>query len=107
MKRKIKTTVEKFTEKVEQWGGKLLGETQGYIVLAFDEFEDGTTESGFISKGKVTGMAECLYTCMKQNPMLEYIVMAAGNALAQERMMQEQIQEETTEIVLGNGDNQN
>lgn len=107
MKRKLKTRVEKFTEKVEQWGGKLLNEKQGYIVLAFDEFEDGTTECGFLSKGKMTGMAECLYTCMRQNPMLEYVVMAAGNALAQTRMMQEQIKEETTEKVFGNGDNQN
>jgi hypothetical protein len=107
MKRKTKTRVEKFTEKVELWGDKLLKENQGYIVLAFDELEDGTTECGFLSRGKMTGMAESLYTCMKQNPMLEYVVMAAGNALAQTRMMQEQIQEDTTEIVSGNGDNQN
>ena len=107
MKRKTKTKVEKFTDKVEPWGDKLLGEKQGYIVLAFDELEDGTTECGFLSKGKMTGMAECMFTCMSKNPMLEYVVMAAGNALAQTRMLQEQLQEEITENVLGNGDNQN
>ena len=107
MKRKTKTKVEKFAEKAEFWGGKLLDEKQGFIVLAFDELEDGTTECTYVTKGKMTGMAECMYTCMSKNPMLEYVVMAAGNALAQTRMMQEQIQEETTEIVLGDGDNQN
>lgn len=102
-----KSQVEKFTEKVEAWGKKLLDDNKGYIVFAFEELEDGNTSCGYISKGKMSTMAECLYTCMKQNPMLEYVVMAAGNSLAQTRMEIQKIQEETTEIVLGNGDNQN
>lgn len=94
-----KTQIEKFTEKVDALGAKLLDEKKGYILLAYNELNDDTIECGFASKGKMTGMAECLYTCMKQNPMLEYLVMSAGNALAQTRMMQEQIQETITENV--------
>lgn len=94
-----KTQMEKFTEKVEAWGAKLLDEKKGYILLAYNELEDDTTECGFASKGKMTGMVECLYSCMNQSPMLANVVMAASNAFVQTRMMQEQIQETITENV--------
>lgn len=107
MKKKTKTKVEKFTGKVTEWGDKLLDENKGYLLLAFDELEDGTTMCRFNSKGKLPSIAECLYTCMEQNPMFEYVVVSAANALAQARAMQGKMQEELTEIVMKDGNNQN
>lgn len=105
--RKAKTRVEKFTDKVTQWGDKLLDENMGYVLLAFDELEDGSTMCGFKSKGKFPSIAECLYSCMEQNPMFEYVVVSAANALAQNRAMQEKLQEELTDKVMEDGNNQN
>lgn len=99
MKRKTKTNLEKFSKKVEEWGVKLLDEKKGYILLAFNELEDGSTECGYLTKGKITSMVECLYSCMNTNPMLANIIMAASNALVQTRMAQEKLQETIQENV--------
>ena len=67
----------------------------GYLLFGFENNGDNTM-CGFTSKGTINGMVECLHSCMKRDPMLANIVIAASNAIAQQRMAEMQIQAEQT-----------
>ena len=88
-----KTKLKEFMDEVGAIGSKLPDEDAGYIVFAYKETEEGT-ESAFSSNGKLHYIAECLYSCMKNDPMLANVVMAASNAIAQSRMAEAMIREE-------------
>lgn len=94
-----KTTVEKFTEKVDALSAKLLDDKQGYVLFCFNEMEDKAMQSYFSSKGNISNIVECMYASMKSNPMLANMMMAACNAVTQVRMqeMAAQAEENTNE----------
>lgn len=87
--------IEMFTQNVESLGTELLNEDKGYLMFVYNEMENGNTESVFASRGKLNCIAECLFACMKQNPVLANVVIAASNAVVQSRMMEAKITEET------------
>jgi hypothetical protein len=95
------TPIEKFAKGVDSLGKKLLDEKQGYVMFCYSETEDGKIQSHFSSKGKIIHNVECIYACMKTNPMLANIILAAGSAIAQNRLQQavaeQEKNKETTE----------
>ena len=94
-----KTSIEKFTDKTNEWSTKLLNEKQGYLLLCYNELNDDQIQTSLSSKGNIASMVECLHLCMNKNPMFANIVVAAANAMVQARIMQEKLQEESTENV--------
>ena len=84
-----KTQLEKFVEGVDSLSNELIDESKGYILFAYEENGDNM-QSAFTSKGRLNNIAECLYACMKQNPMLANVVIAASNGIVQSRMAQMQ-----------------
>lgn len=94
-----KTSIEKFVEKTNEWGTKLLNEKQGYMLLCYNEIDDDTLQTSITSKGSIGSAAECLHLCMNKNALFANIVMAAANAYVQVRAMQEELQKEITQNV--------
>ena len=92
---KTKSEIKEFKEAVEKLAADL-GADKGYVLFAYNEMEKNI-ESSFSSKGKLSSIAECLYLCMKENQMLANVVMAACNAIAQNRMVEAQILAEAKE----------
>ncbi len=81
-----KTPMEKFINGVESQKAKHLDDNKGYIIFAYNDMEN-EQESTFAVSGKISSIAECLYSCMKKDAMLANIVIAASNAIVQSRMM--------------------
>ena len=103
-----KTSIEKFTDKTNEWAGKLLNDKQGYVLLCYNELDNDTIQTSLSSKGSIGSTVECLHLCMNKNPMFANMVMAAANAMVQARIMQEEMQKTITENVdLGNGEDRN
>ena len=95
-----KTSTEKFADKVSAISEKLLNENQGYLLLCYNESDKDTIQSFYMSKGKIANIVECLYTCMKKDPMLANMMLAASSAIAQNRLQQQaamEAQEKTEE----------
>lgn len=85
-----KTQLEKFVEGVDSLSNELIDESKGYILFAYEENGDNM-QSAFTSKGKLNNIVECLYACMKQNPMLANVVIAASNGIVQSRVAEMQM----------------
>lgn len=86
---------EKIFEETTSLLNENVDETCGYLLFGFETNNDNV-RCGFTTKGSLTGMVECLHSCMKQDPMLANIVIAAANAIAQQRMIEEQMRAEAT-----------
>ena len=95
--KKEESKIEKFSKAVDQLSTEVFDDKQGYLLFAYGELGDGKAENVFTTQGKLGGIAECLYACMKQNEMLANIVIAATNAIVQGRMMEAQIMQEAME----------
>lgn len=95
--KKTEQQLKEFVEKVEELRSDLLNEKQGYILFAYDEVDDKSQNNTFSFSGKFNCFAECLFTCMKSNPTLANLVLAASSAVAQSRVveMNEQMQQNT------------
>lgn len=102
-----KSSIEKFTEKANQWAAKLLNEKQGFVLLCYDELDDDKIKTSLSSKGSIGSTVECLHICMNKNPMFANIVIAAANAMVQARMKEEMQKKITENVDLGDGNNQN
>jgi hypothetical protein len=89
--KKTESTIGSFTKEVDSLSETMLDEQKGYVLFAYGEVGKDELENSFASRGKLGHMAECIYSCMKQNPMLANIVVAASNALVQSRMLEAQI----------------
>ena len=83
-----------FAKEVDTLSETMLDENKGYLLFAYEELGKDEMENSFSSRGKLGQMAECIYSCMKQNPMLANVVIAASNAIVQSRMMEAQISAE-------------
>lgn len=94
--KKTESQIEKFTKDVESLSKESLTENEGYLIFAYGEREEGKQENGYTITGKLSNIAECLYSCMMKNPTLANVVMAAANAVAQQRFMETQIAAETS-----------
>ena len=75
-----KTSIEKFAEKVDALGAKL-NKKQGYILFCFNETDGEKIQIFYSSKGNIANTVECLYSCMKNNPLLANILLAATVAI--------------------------
>lgn len=92
--KKTESKTEQFVKAVDSLSTNLLaGEKQGYVLFTYNEEENGQ-ENSFMSRGKINRIAECLFSCMKQNPMLANVVVAASNALVQSRVLESQMKGE-------------
>lgn len=85
METKKDLKLEKFVEGVDNLGKELMIESRGYMMVAYGETENNMV-SAFSSKGKLGNLAECIYACMKQDPMFANLIIAASNAIVQSRM---------------------
>ena len=83
--------IEDFVKEVEALKNKTLKGNEGYMILAYEELENGSQVNSFSFSGKISCVAECLYSCMKKNEMLANVIVAAANALLQNRMLEAQI----------------
>lgn len=90
-----KPQIENFVKEVEALKEKTLGENKGYMLLAYEELENNSQANSFSFNGKISCVAECLYSCMKKNEILANVIMAAANALMQNRMLEAQMMAET------------
>ena len=72
----------------------VIGENQGYMLLAYEELENNSQANSFSFTGKLNLVAECLYSCMKKNEILANVIVAAANALVQNRVIESRIQAE-------------
>ena len=79
-----------FVEDVEKIGAEYANDERGYLMFAYEQKADGTQTNTFSSKSTMANLAECLFTCMSNSPMLANVVMAAGNAYAQKMMAEAQ-----------------
>lgn len=87
--------MENFVKQTDAAAAELLADNQGYVIFAYNEIESNSQESTFSFKGNVANVAECLYTCMKQNPMLANVILAASNAYSHYQMMAANMQTQT------------
>lgn len=86
---KEKSRIEKFVTEVEALKEKMFAEnTTGYIFFAYEENDDKTQENIFSSNGRLTSIAECLYSCMQHNPTVANVIIAAANAVVQGRAIE-------------------
>lgn len=89
--------LEKFVEGVENLSKEHLNDNRGYMMVAYGETE-GSIVSAFSSKGRLSNLAECLYSCMKRDPMLANLIIAASNAIVQSRMAEAGLNMEPTPV---------
>lgn len=92
---KTEPLIEKFAKSVDSLKNEMLDDKQGYILFAYNEEEGKGQENIFASCGKFGSFAEMLFACMKSNPALANIMMAAVNAYAQSRVIDAAMQSET------------
>lgn len=86
--------IENFVKHVDSLRGEMIGENQGYMLLAYEELENNSQANSFSFTGKLNLVAECLYSCMKKNEILANVIVAAANALVQSRVIESRIQAE-------------
>ena len=89
--------IEQFSKAIDQLSSEVFDKKQGYILFAYEEIDNDKAENTFASRGKLGSMAECLYACMKKNEILANVVIAASNAIVQNRMMEAQIMQQAME----------
>jgi hypothetical protein len=94
---KTESLIEKFAKGVDALRDGMLDDKQGYILFAYNDVDKNGQENIFSSCGRFGNFAEMLFACMKSNPALANIMMAAVNAYAQNRMMESQINEAPVE----------
>lgn len=87
--------IEKFAKSVDSLKNEMLDDKQGYILFAYNERDGKGQENVFASCGKFGNFAEMLFACMKSNPALANIMMAAVNAYAQSRVIDAAMKSET------------
>lgn len=92
--KKTEPQIENFTKGVDSLGTELLNNNGGYVLFAYNELGEKEQENAFASNGKLNNIAECMYACMKANPMLANVVIAASNAIMQNRMLEAQMNAE-------------
>lgn len=102
--KKTKPQIEKFVEGVEKLRDKMMCDTKGCLVFAYEEDEDGIQTNCFSAGGKLKNLAECIYSCMRRDLGLSHAIIAAANAVIQNQMMENQMNAETPADV--NKDNQ-
>lgn len=95
---KTESLIEKFAKGVDALGSEVLGDKQGYILFAYNDVDKNGQENIFSSCGRFGNFAEMLFACMKSNPALANIMMAAVNAYAQNRMMETAIKNEAPAV---------
>lgn len=88
-----KTQLEQLVTEVSACADSNLGEKCGYLLLAYHE-EDKTIESTFTANGKFGSIAECICACMQKNEVLANVIIAAANAVVQNRMIEAQMKAE-------------
>lgn len=94
--KKTESQLDKFIKDVEALQKSQLKEGDGFVLFAYSELNNETQENTFAINGRLNLIAECLYACMKNNPMLANIMIAAGNAIVQGRMIEAGIQAEAS-----------
>ena len=82
--------IEKFANMVDSMGSEILDEDMGYLLLTYHELEKGNQENTYAVHGKLSQTAECIFSCMKHNPSLANVIIAASNAFAHYRMLEAQ-----------------
>lgn len=90
--KKTEPQTEVFVREVENLGDKMLGENEGFMIIAYNEKEEGATESSFLMKGKMATIAECLFNGMMNSQALSTAVLVACNAYSQHKMAEAQMQ---------------
>ena len=78
--------IDKFAHAVDSMSEELLEDNMGYILFGYERLEKGMQENTFLAKGSMQNMADCLYSAMKSNEGLAYMITAAANAYGQMRM---------------------
>lgn len=86
--KKTESQIGEFIKEVESLSKEKLNETKGYLIFTYGELEEGKQENGYTITGKLSNIAECMYSCMMKNPTLANVVMAAANAVAQQRFIE-------------------
>jgi uncharacterized protein (UPF0128 family) len=87
--------MENFVKKIDETSTELLTDNQGYVMFVYNEVgENKSQENTFSFKGKLSNVAECIYSCMKNNAMLANVIIAAGNAYAHHQVMEANMQAE-------------
>jgi hypothetical protein len=94
-KKKQSEFLSEITDKFKEYTGRLTAEGKGFILLAYDKNEDGTRQNAFMGEGHPTDVAECIYGCITQNETLASVIIAASNALMQNRVLAAQMKSET------------
>lgn len=83
--------IRKITDMVKEETGKRTVEKSGLLLVAYDTDKDGIKQHAYVGFGTPANFAECLYSSMMRDPMLANVIMAASNAVAQNRMMEAQM----------------
>ena len=83
-----KTNVEQFAMQVEKLSKELLGENEGFVLLAYKDNGDGTQSNFHLRNGKLANTAEAIYRAAIKDISFANIVLASGNAYAQMRQQE-------------------
>lgn len=84
----------KFMEEVNSLADNLLDDNKGYVLFFYDNIGDNAQQNSFTSRGTLNAIAECLFSCMKSNPMLANVMIAASNAIVEKRIVDARIDAE-------------
>lgn len=94
METKQTEKIEEFVKKVNELKAEMLGDTEGFVLLAYSEIDDKSQHNSFAVGGKLPCIAECFVSFMKSEPVMANVVMAASSAIAQTRLMEAKMLEE-------------
>lgn len=100
--KKTDTTINEFTQKVEALRQEMLGDDCGCVLLTYREIDGKSQQNSFAVSGKLQRIAECFVSFMKSEPTMANVILAAANAIVQQRMLESQILAEAKEPKKGN-----
>ena len=88
--------IAKLVDDVKTLGEEIVDDTNGFLLLAYEK-ADNKLASTFLSRGNFMSLIECLYANMKSDPMLSNVIMTASSLIAQDKLMEAQVQAAETE----------
>lgn len=88
---KTNSQTEDFVKKVESLKKEMLGENDGFVLLTYSEIDNANQQNSFAVSGKLNRIAECFVSFMKSEPTMANVILAAGSAIVQNRIVEAQI----------------
>lgn len=91
METKTTQKIDEFVKNVNSMKSEMLGDDSGYVLLAYSEIDEMTQHNSFAVGGKLNNIAECFVSFMKSEPTMANVIIAAANAIVQNRVLEAQI----------------